>query len=66
MPEVTWTTENVLNEIMNPCKEISSKNVESANWLFLAMYDEVLYKRKTKREMLRRNFSGFKEKLEKI
>lgn len=66
MPEVTWTTENVLNEIMNPCKEISSKNVESANWLFLVMYDEVLYKRKTKREMLRRNFSGFKEKLEKI
>lgn len=37
---------------------------ESANWFCLGMYDEVLYKREE--EMLRRDFSSFEQKLEKM
>ena len=40
---------------MNLHKELFRKNVKSANWLFLAMYDKILYKsekeKNTKKEL---------------
>lgn len=53
MPGVTWTIGNVPHEIVYLHKESSRKNVNSASWLFLAMYDKILYKsRKEAREEL--------------
>ena len=44
MPGVPWKIGYVLDEIVYLHKESSRKNVNSASWLFLAMYDKILYK----------------------
>lgn len=57
---------NVPNTKVNLCKEIFRKNVRSANWLFLTMYNKVLYKKEKKREVLKMNFFSLMQKSEKI
>ena len=44
MPGVPWKIGYVPDEIVYLHKESSRKNVNSASWLFLAMYDKILYK----------------------